>query len=210
MSRPGASMRTCARLRARPAWRRLAGFTTTELLVTLSIVGTVSALAAPSMTSALRRSMISAAANDLLGAVNRARTEAQRAGGAGVPFSVCASSQSTTPSTSTCTGSWNQGAIVFADLNGNGARDTGEEVVLALPPMDGSVSVSLKSTLPYVLFAPNGMLHGGETGLRFTVTHSRAPLQSDVQHLCVLRSGVEVVADTALQSDSRHARCKAL
>lgn len=210
MSRPGACVSPCARLPARPRWLRLAGFTTTELLVTLSIVGTVSALAAPSMTSALRRSMISAAANDLLGAVNRARTEAQRAGGAGVPFSVCASSQSTTPSTSTCTGSWNQGVIVFADRNGNGARDSGEEVVLALPPMDGSVSISVKSTLPYVLFAPNGMLHGSEAGLRFSVTHARAPLQSDVQHLCVLRSGVEVVGDATLQGDARHARCKAL
>lgn len=190
--------------------RAARGFTATEMLVTLSILGTVSALATPSMTAALRRSLISASANDLLGAVNRARTEAQRAGGAGMPFTVCASSNSTTPSTASCTGAWNQGVIVFSDTNGNGARDSGENVVLALPPMDSNLSVSVKSTLPYVLFAPNGMLHGGESGVRFTFTHAKAPFEADVQHLCVLRSGVEVVGDAALKSEARHARCKAL
>jgi type IV fimbrial biogenesis protein FimT len=190
--------------------RRARGFTATELLVTLSILGTVSALATPSMTAALRRSLISASANDLQGAINRARTEAQRAGGAGMPYTVCASSGSTTPSTASCAGSWNQGVIVFSDTNGNGARDSGENVVLALPPMDPNVTVSVKSTLPYVLFAPNGMLHGGETGVRFTFNHAKAPFAADIQHLCVLRSGVEVVGNDALSSDTRHARCKAL
>lgn len=200
--------------RASP-WQRVRGrlahgFTTTELLVTLSILGTVSALATPSMNAALRRSMISASANDLLSAVNRARTEAQRASGAGMPYTVCASSESTTPSTARCTGTWNQGVIVFADRDGNGSRDAGETVLLALPPLDGNLSVTVKSTLPYVLFAPNGMLHGNEVGARFTFTHNKLPYQPDVQHVCVLRGGLYVVRDTDLQSDSRYGACKAL
>jgi prepilin-type N-terminal cleavage/methylation domain-containing protein len=186
------------------------GFTATEMLVTLSILGTLSAMAAPSMTSALRRSMISASANDVLNAVNRARIEAQRSSGNGMPYTVCASSESATPSTAKCTGTWNQGLIVFADANGNGARDAGEAVVLALPAMDGSLAVSVKSTLPYVLFAPNGMLHGSEAGARFTFNHARYPLQSDVRHLCVLRAGLYVVRDGDLQADARYAQCKAL
>lgn len=188
-------------------WR---GFTTAEMLVTVSVMGTLVALAAPSMTAAMRRTMISAASNDLFGAVNRARIEAQRAGGAGVPFTVCASSESGTPATATCTGAWAQGVIVFGDTNGNGARDTGEEVVLALPPMGAGVSVAMTSTLPYVLFAPNGMLHGGETGVRFTFNHVRAPFQADVQHLCVLRSSIQVVSDASLNSDARNAACRLL
>jgi prepilin-type N-terminal cleavage/methylation domain-containing protein len=186
------------------------GFTTTEMLIAVSILGTLTALATPSMTAALRRTMISSASNDLLGAVNRARTEAQRSGGAGMPFTVCASSQSGAPASASCTGTWDQGVIVFADANGNGARDTGEAVVLALPPMGAGVSVSVKSTLDYVLFAPNGMLHGGETGVRFTFSHVRAPFQADVQHLCVLRSAVQVVSDADLQNVARNAACKAL
>ena len=189
---------------------RLLGFTTPELLVTVAILGTLAALAAPSMTSAMRRTQIASASNDLLGAISRARTEAQRAGAA-TPFTVCTSSQAATPGTAECTTSgWTDGIIVFADGNGNGARESGEPVVLALPPMGGGVSVSIKSTLPYVLFAPNGMLHGGEKGVRFTVSHTRAPLQADVQHLCVLRSGLQVVSDAALQGDTRNGACKAL
>lgn len=190
--------------------RTALGFTATEMLITLSILGTVSAMAAPSMTSALRRSMISASASDLLNAVNRARIEAQRSSGNGVPYTACASSQSATPSTAKCTGSWNEGVIVFADTNGDGARDSGEQVVLALPAMNAGLSVSVKSTLPYVLFAPNGMLHGSEAGARFTVNHERYPLQADVQHVCVLRGGLYVVRDADLQSDARYARCKTL
>lgn len=194
-----------------PGGRRLRGFTTTELLVTLSIMGTLAALAAPSMTAAMRRTLISSASNDLLAAVSRARTEAQRAGGAGMPFTVCPSSQSAAPATAACTATaWTQGIIVFADANGNGTRDTGEQVALALPPMGAGVSVSVKSTLSYVLFAPNGMLHGSETGVRFTISHERAPLQADVQHLCVLRGGMQVVSDAALQGDARNGICKAL
>lgn len=180
------------------------------MLIAVSILGTLTALAVPSLTAAMRRTMISSASNDLLGAVSRARTEAQRSGGAGVPFTVCASSQSSTPDTASCTGAWNQGVIVFADTNGNGARESGEAVVLALPPMGPSVSVTMQSTLSYVLFAPNGMLHGGETGVRFSFSHVSAPFQADVQHLCVLRSSLEVVSDSALQGDARNAACKAL
>lgn len=205
--------RSHAPARARPparCARTVLGFTATEMLITLAILGTVSAMAAPSMTSALRRSMISASANDLLNAFNRARIEAQRSSGNGVPYTVCASSQSATPSTAKCAGSWNQGVIVFKDSNGDGARDGGEEVVLALPAMDAGLSVSVKSSLPYVLFAPNGMLHGSEAGARFTVNHERYPLQADVQHVCVLRGGLAVVRDADLRSDARYVRCKAL
>lgn len=202
--------RRSTRRRARCGRTSGRGFTTAELLITLSVLGTLTALAAPSLTSALRRTMISSASSDLMGAVNRARIEAQRAGGAGVPFTVCASSQSATPATASCTGTWAQGVIVFADTNGNGARDNGEDVVLALPPTGAGVSVTMKSTLPYVLFAPNGMLHGGEAGVRFTFSHERAPFQADVQHLCVLRGAMQVVSEAALQGDARNAACKAL
>jgi prepilin-type N-terminal cleavage/methylation domain-containing protein len=207
---PQAGAVCACRLAGRAGHRRGRGFTTVELLITLSILGTLTALAAPSLTAALRRTMISSASNDLLGAVNRARTEAQRAGGAGMPFTVCASSQSATPGTASCTGTWEQGVIVFADANGNGARDTGEQVVLALPPTGAGVSVAMKSTLSYVLFAPNGMLHGSEAGVRFTFSHIRAPFDADVQHLCVLRSAVQVVSEAALQNDARNVRCKDL
>jgi hypothetical protein len=46
--------------------------------------------------------------------------------------------------------------------------------------------------------------------VRFTISHERAPLQADVQHLCVLRGGMQVVSDAALQGDARNGTCKAL
>jgi hypothetical protein len=46
--------------------------------------------------------------------------------------------------------------------------------------------------------------------VRFTFSHVRAPFQADVQHLCVLRSAVQVVSDADLQNVARNAACKAL
>jgi hypothetical protein len=81
-----------------------------------------------------------------------------------------------------------------------------------MPPTQGNIAVSVKSTLPYVLFAPNGMLHGNERGIRFTFTHSKVPAQADVKHLCVLRGAGHafIVKDSDLQTDLKFKTCKDL
>jgi prepilin-type N-terminal cleavage/methylation domain-containing protein len=186
------------------------GFTAAELLVTVSILAILAAVATPSLTAAMRRTVIASAANEVHTAVIRARLEAQRAGQAGTPFTVCASSTSATPATAVCAGAWTSGLIVFADANGNGSRELSEPVVYSLPAMNSNVSVSVRTAVSFVLYTPGGLLNGSHTGMRMSFTHARLPVQADVQHLCVMRSGVEVVRDAALQSESRLAACRAL
>lgn len=193
-----------------PARRRAGGFTTIELLVTVSISAVVLGMAVPAMTDTVRRSLVSSAASELVTAVNRARFEASRSNMPGTPYTVCPSSGTANPATATCGSDWAAGAIVFADANGNGARDNGEPVVHILPPMDGNLKIDLKSTLSFVLYAPNGMLHGDEAGMRFTVSHQRSASSGENQYVCVLRSGVQAVSKAMLDSDSRFTRCRTL
>jgi type IV fimbrial biogenesis protein FimT len=194
--------------RTRPG--RLRGFTTIELLVTVSISAVVLGMAVPAMTDTVRRSLLSSASAELVTAVNRARFEASRSNLPGTPYTVCASSGTADPATATCGSTWTAGAIVFADANGNGARDNGEPVVYVMPPMDSNLTVARKSSLTFVLYAPNGMLHGDEAGMRFTISHSRSGSENENQYVCVLRSGVQAVSKPVLDTDTRFTRCRTL
>ncbi len=89
-----------------PASKR--GFTLIELLVTMSVSAILLAVAVPAMQSFTIRTRLVAVNNDLMTAVNYARSEASKRG---TTVSVCKSSS---PWTS-CGGSWSTGWIVFVD-----------------------------------------------------------------------------------------------
>ena len=78
---------------------REAGFTTVELMVTVSISAVVLGMAVPAMTDTVRRSLVASAASELVTAVNRARFEASRSNLPGTPYTVCASAGTANPAT---------------------------------------------------------------------------------------------------------------
>src|SRR5262245_932514 len=84
------------------------GFTLMELLVTLAIAALLFAIGVPTFRNASLGARLSAAANNLLGSVQLARSEAIKRN---VEVTVCASSDGATCAAS---GGWEQGWIVFA------------------------------------------------------------------------------------------------
>lgn len=82
-------------------------FTLVELLVTVSVVGVLLALAVPSFNKQVINSRSVALGEDFLGVINLARYEAVKRA---KRVSLCASSDG-----STCSGAWNQGYIMFVD-----------------------------------------------------------------------------------------------
>lgn len=99
------------------------GFTMVELMVTLSVLGILIALAAPSFQSLIERVRIESQVNKLKTDMSYARTEAMRTG---FPINVCRRKSGTQIcATDTITG-WENGWIVYNDLDGDNKINNNE------------------------------------------------------------------------------------
>jgi type IV fimbrial biogenesis protein FimT len=96
------------------------GFTLIELMVTVSVLAILLGVAIPAMQNFTIRNRLVAVNNDLMTAVNFARSEASKRG---TTVSVCKSSTMTS-----CGGSWSNGWIVFVD-SGTAGDATGDAIL---------------------------------------------------------------------------------
>ena len=105
--------------------RHFKGFTLLEVMVVVSILAILAALAAPSFTPTIERWRVRQAVENMTSTMYFARSEAiKRGGNIGI--------QKNDNNTDGCTlagtaQEWSCGWFVFADSNGNGAWNTGEE-----------------------------------------------------------------------------------
>jgi type IV fimbrial biogenesis protein FimT len=103
-----------------PSKQRDSGYTLVEVLVAMTVVSILAAIAIPSFKYVTTSNRITTQVNRLLGDMQFARAEAIKEG---QYVTVCVSSNGTS-----CTGTtnWHNGWIVFMDTNGDGARTGGE------------------------------------------------------------------------------------
>lgn len=120
----------------RPA-SRAAGFTIIELMVLLSVVGILAAIAVPNMRTFIQNGRLTSAANDLLRSLQLARTEAIKRQRNVV---VCASADPTA-ATPTCSYGPFRGWIVFQDSNADWQWGAGEAILERHALVDSSVTV---------------------------------------------------------------------
>lgn len=103
------------------------GFTLVELLLTLTIAGIIVTLGVPAFTDTIRNNRLTTQANELITALNVARSEAIKRRS---NVTVCVSADQ-----ATCSGaSWQAGWIV--------RNDSDNEVLRIFGPMKGSTSVA--------------------------------------------------------------------
>ena len=137
--------------------RTQTGFTLYELMITLLIVGVVLTLGIPNMTEFTRNGRITGTANDLHAAFMMARSESARAK---TNITICASADG-----ANCGGTWDQGYIVFVDLDGNLAVNGVDETVLRTHgPAETGVSMAVADGATFFSYAATGMGRGNVLG----------------------------------------------
>ena len=104
------------------------GFTMIELMITIMVLGLVLGLGVPGFRDLVLNNRQASAVNELVTALQLARSEAiTRNVAAPSAVSVCASNDG-----AACAGTWSDGWIVFNDADGDGALDAGEIVLRAV------------------------------------------------------------------------------
>ena len=125
-----------------------------ELMIGIAIIGTLLALAAPSMRDMILNSRMTSQTNDLMSDFALARSMAANRGQRVV---MCSSANGTS-----CGGTWPTGRLLFVDTNTNGSVDVGEEVLKVEPVLSTGtlVTVTGLTTATVVQFRPSGMAVG--------------------------------------------------
>jgi type IV fimbrial biogenesis protein FimT len=102
---------------------RARGFTLTELLIAMTIIGILLAIGVPSYQNITASNRVATEINGLLYDMQLARAEAIKQG---TPVTICASWDG-----QNCLGWpwWSSGWIVFEDRNGNQVHDAGEAIL---------------------------------------------------------------------------------
>jgi type IV fimbrial biogenesis protein FimT len=116
--------------------RQAAGFTMTELIITMSIVAILLAIGVPSYKYVTVSNRISTEVNSLLGDMQFARSEAIKQG---LWVTVCSSVDGQTCNGNNAAGNaWQSGWIVFPDANDDQQVDNGEVVTRVQPAFTSS------------------------------------------------------------------------
>ena len=138
------------------------GFTIYELLITMLMIGIILSIGVPSMSGFMQNSRISGTANDLHSSFQLARSEAARSKS---NITICASANSM-DAAAACGGTFDDGWIIFIDLNGDLTRGGGGENVLrAHPAIPDAIDIVTNDGADYFGFAPSGLGRGDIGGL---------------------------------------------
>lgn len=161
------------------------GITLFEMVIVIGIGAILTALAVPSFLYVNNANRIAAESNGLLGDLQFARSEAIREGRT---ISVCVSQSGTGCSAGNT--AWNQGWIVFIDVNGTGNVDNTADTVLRIQgPFSGTDTFTANNATSFITFNRDGFATGLANGTLITL-HAATPTSASTRCLAVTMIGL--------------------
>jgi type IV fimbrial biogenesis protein FimT len=132
------------------------GFTLIELMTAFTVLAVLLGLAIPTFLNVIRNNRVTTQTNDLVSALNYARSEALKRSNT---VTACSSTDG-----ASCAGAtdWSTGWIVFTDINSNGTLDGADVRLQQWPATTGGITLN-STTRPFVRYGSSGMSSGAET-----------------------------------------------
>jgi type IV fimbrial biogenesis protein FimT len=163
-----------------------AGYTLVELLVVMALGTILLSVAVPSMTEMLNTQRSNAAGSAFLSSLNLARVEAIKRNARVV---VCKSAAGLSCD---LTGGWNQGRIMFHDVNNNAALDADEQLIERHGAMPEGLSLTGNTQVAnYVSYSASGsakLITGAFQAGTFTLCAAPASI-ANVQQIVLSSTG---------------------
>lgn len=127
--------------------KKITGFTLVELMVTLMVASILLAIGVPSFIDAIRRNRTISQANELVTALNLARSEAVKRG---MQVSVSPSGDE-----------WEDGWQVYVDEDGDGVLDAGDDTLLQeYTALSDGFTLRSTNFADWVAYLPTGISKG--------------------------------------------------
>ena len=162
------------------------GFTLIELMITVTVIAVLLAIAVPSFSDSILSGKLSSYANDFVASTHLARSEAIKRN---ARVSICVSANGT----SCTTGNWSQGWVVFHDANASNTIDTGEAIIERRSGL--FTGFSMTSTAgPILIFDPTGV---GGTSTTVTVCRQNPTVGNQERVIALSPTGRTSVTKTA-------------
>ena len=183
MDQPAASRTTVAIIRDLRRPER--GFTLTEMLVAMALAATLMSLVAPSVAEFVESMQLRSASSNLMASLYLARSEAIRRNGRVV---LCKTSDGNRCADS---GGWEQGWMVFHDVNNNSFREETEPIIQHQVALSGTLRMT--GNAPVSRYISYGSMGGAQlvSGAfqAGTLTVCRALASGDARQIIVNAAG---------------------
>jgi len=150
-----------------------AGITLVELLIVITLMAILMGIGVPSYRYVTTSNRMATEVDSLLGDLQYARSEAAREGQF---VAVCAAQSTSTPTCATSTtANWQNGWIIFSDVNNDGTYESASEVLLRVRNGFSSSDTFVSSPATgIVTFNRDGFAHLGNANTRLTLHDSSA------------------------------------
>lgn len=143
--------------------KKNSGFTLLELLITLTLIGIVTAFAIPSMTEFSKNDRLTTNINSMIGHLAYARSEAVKLS---QQVSMCVSNNTDTANPSCTGGNWEDGWVVYIDADASGTFSAGEQVIKAHGLLEGNNTLAPVGVGNQITYDNRGFLAGNTGSLQ--------------------------------------------